>query len=321
LSAEDVWDDAPATWSGDQRATFLRMHGLDWSEAIANAMEKARDGVSEKCVAVFISTSEHELSERSRKVFESDAFESSMRGFVVLDMRWPREFDSDDEAEAIQSFLCKYRITHLPSLLFMDSGGRTYGLIEGGLDVEKLPGLLKRLSEAKKKRDDFLAEAARSGGLRRASAIDNAIDSIRGVCCPVGYDGEHEALIEADPHDELGVRGKYVLPGSVSVIAFALKSIREMRDEDMYVEPMITLAMQDIHLLQICMPKTTEKPLYKKMLNVLMVLCRAYSESNEDIHLAMLAGRVDPVRFVAGIFAEEGGSLSFDDPEEVEDQE
>jgi thioredoxin-related protein len=146
----------------------------------------------------------------NKEVFAHDAFKEGVKdNFVLVELDFPKDKSKLTEAiiaqnDALQE---KYAVKGFPTILLADEQGRPFaktGYQAGG--PEAYLKHLDKLLAVREKRDAAFDEANKAGGVAKAKALINAIQSmgLEDDMISSFYGEQIDAIKAADPKDESG---------------------------------------------------------------------------------------------------------------------
>ncbi len=195
-------------WSGTAHAIGI------WHREYADALAEAR-ATQKDILIVFTGTDWIEICEKFyNEILSEPEFIDAVSGkFALVKLEYPKDGGLPREEAAQKALLREaYRIKGFPTVVLSDSEGRPYGM--NGYQPVKPKEYAAQILEIGKFRSQALAEssgAAEETGRKRAEKLWKVIPDLPGPLIARFYAKEMEAVLAADPEDELKLRADYRL--------------------------------------------------------------------------------------------------------------
>jgi WD40 repeat protein/thioredoxin-related protein len=208
---------------------------LDWHSDIEAA--KAQAAREKKDVFVYFTGSDWCpwcLLVR-REVLGKDAFiDYAPKHFVLVELDFPRHKPKPKEFEQNQALLEKWALEGFPSLILADAQGRPYASLRDGNVRDESTAyveLMEKLRKNRVARDELLAQSLAAEGLKKAQALDKALELVPRSFLAGAYPDIVSQILSLDPEDKAGLRSKY-LPTILSKRRIDVQEAMKKQDWD-----------------------------------------------------------------------------------------
>jgi thioredoxin-related protein len=188
---EKLWivdfDDAKATAAKAGKDILMEFTGSDWCPP---------------CMAL------------KREVFDQEVFQAEApKHFVLLKLDSPRDTSKQTEKEIEQNKTLneQFKVEGFPTIILADAAGKPYAKMVGygRTKAEEYTKNLVEKTAARKKRDDFLAQAKDAKGLDRAKLLAEAISGIDDDLALETYRDTVDEIVKLDAENKAGLKAKY----------------------------------------------------------------------------------------------------------------